>query len=78
MSGKWKTPNEVRPGVLRFAELAVRAEKLLVAHRLDRLSALISSQTRALQQKPGGPEALAEAHQHLAQAKLLLRGKSNG
>lgn len=75
MASNWKTSAETRPGILQFADLAVRAERLLVAHRLKCLNTLVKSQTRTLSATAEGKKALLEVQRHVAQAQQLLRGK---
>jgi hypothetical protein len=56
-----------------MADLALRAQRLILLRRFDQLEALIRSQIPELRRVPGGAKAVAEAEAQLLAARTLLR-----
>jgi len=60
-----------------MADLALRAQRLVILRRFDQLEALIRSQAPELRRVPGGSKAVAEAEAQLTAARTLLRQPVN-
>lgn len=71
--GAWQSPQGKRPLAARMADLALRAQRLILLRRFDQLEALIRSQIPELRRVPGGLKAVAEAEAQLLAARTLLR-----
>lgn len=69
----WTTTQ--KPTFMRFAELATRAQRLLIQQRLTALKAMIQSHTTTLKRQPSGLAKLAEINAFLQEAEKSLRGK---
>ena len=61
-----------------MADLALRAQRLIMMQRLGQLDAMIRSQAPELRRVPGGTEAVSQAQQRLQEARRLLMESSSG
>jgi hypothetical protein len=71
MSEKWNTGGY--NGTIRLGQLAVKAQGLLVTHKLRNVRAMIDAQRKHIRKIPGGEEKLAAAKQQLDEIDLKLK-----
>lgn len=72
MARNW-TRSQTTPTVTKLANLALKAQKLVIQHRLAQVQTLINSHAPDFKDVPGGKEALNKARAQLAQAYQQLR-----
>ena len=58
---------------VRLGHMAICAQGLVVAQRIQSIQRMVRAQTRELQKIPGGKRKLAEAQKHIDAVKQIIR-----
>jgi len=58
---------------IRLGYMAIRAQGLVVAQRIQSIQRMMQAQTRDLQKMPGGKRKLAEAQKHIDAVKQIIK-----
>jgi hypothetical protein len=61
---------------VRLGHMAIRAQGLVVAQRIQSVQRMVRAHTRDLQKLPGGKRKLAEAQKHIDTLKQIIKDDS--
>ena len=78
MAENWTTFDNGAATSIRFANLAVRAQRLLVAKQIQNIHNLMQIHAPAVAKIPGGMEALKKAQEHAQSLLKTLKGTDDG
>ena len=73
----WNKLDGLTGAVQRLAGLSLRAQRLVLAQRINRLEAMMRIHAPALTREPGGEARLQELTKTITQARTALQGLSD-
>lgn len=63
---------------VRLGHMAIRAQGLIIAQRIQSIQRMVKAQTRELQKLPGSKRKLAEAQKHIDAIKQIIKDDPRG
>lgn len=75
---KWTQLGRTVHLVNRLAKMTLRAQRLVMADRIERLEAMVKIHAPAIRKEPGGEERLQQVYAEFDRARTVLRSLADG